>query len=174
MSVPLVGILMGSDSDWDQMKGTVQALKDLGVPCEATVMSAHRTPDQVRDYATSAEERGIQVIVAGAGGAAHLAGVVASYTTLPVVGVPLDSGKNLSGVDALHATVQMPPGVPVASMGIGEWGATNAGLFAAQIIARSNDAVRERLEAYKATMPEKVAAKAETVREKFAKLMEED
>jgi len=173
MSAPLVGILMGSDSDWDQMKGAVEALKKLGVPCEAHVMSAHRTPERVREYASSAEDRGIQVIIAGAGGAAHLAGVVAAYTTLPVVGVPIDSGKNLSGVDALHATVQMPPGVPVASMGIGAWGATNAGLFAAQIIARGNDAVRDAFKAYKAAMPDKVAAKAEKLQEKFAELMAE-
>ncbi len=173
MSAPLVGILMGSDSDWDQMKGAAKALKDLGVPCEARVMSAHRTPEQVHEYAASAESRGLQVIIAGAGGAAHLAGVVAAYTTLPVIGVPIDSGKNLSGVDALYAIVQMPPGVPVASMGIGEWGATNAGLFAAQIIARSNDAVRDAFEAYKADMPNKVAAKAEKLQDKFEELMAE-
>jgi len=173
MSAPLVGIVMGSDSDWEQMKGAVKALKDLGVACEVDVMSAHRTPDKAHEYAASAESRGLQVIIAGAGGAAHLAGVMAACTALPVIGVPLDSGKNLAGVDALYATVQMPPGVPVASMGIGEWGAINAGLFAAQIVARTDAGARERFIAYKAAMPDKVAAKAEKVHQKFDELMAE-
>ncbi len=171
MSEPLVGVLMGSDSDWDQMQGAVKALKQLGAACEVRVLSAHRTPDAVREYAVSAEERGLEVIIAGAGGAAHLAGVVAAHTALPVIGVPLDSGKNLSGVDALYAVVQMPPGVPVACMGIGEWGATNAGLFAAQILARSHPEIREAFERYKAAMPDKVAAKDKKVQEKFQDLM---
>src|SRR5476649_2239886 len=141
---PLVGIIMGSKSDWDTMKHTAEMLQKLDVPHEAKVMSAHRTPDVVLDYAASAESRGLKVIIAGAGGAAHLAGVVASKTTLPILGVPIQS-KALQGLDSLLSIVQMPAGIPVGTLAIGNAGATNAALLAAAILATANPALSQRL-----------------------------
>src|SRR5437773_5217520 len=129
---PLVGILMGSDSDWPTMKAAAEALKEFAVASEAKVISAHRTPRDLEQYAATARERGLRVLIAGAGGAAHLPGVTAAFTTLPVIGVPI-KGQSLKGLDSLLSIVQMPPGVPVATVGIG--GARNAGLLAIQILA---------------------------------------
>jgi len=134
MSTPLVGIVMGSSSDWEVMKHAAIQLKQLGIPFETKVASAHRTPELIVEYASSAEARGLKAIIAGAGGAAHLAGVIASKTILPVLGVPIPS-KYLKGMDSLLSTVQMPKGIPVATFAIGEAGAANAALFAAAIIA---------------------------------------
>lgn len=144
MAEPLVGILMGSESDRPRMEGASKVLEELEVPHEVHVMSAHRTPDAVATYAGEAAERGIRVLIAGAGMAAHLAGAVAARTILPVIGVPLD-GSPLSGLDALLATVQMPPGIPVATVAIGNAGAKNAGFLAAQIIALQDEALASRL-----------------------------
>lgn len=140
----LVGILMGSESDKEVMKLTSEILKDLEIPCEVNIMSAHRTPDKVKDYASSASERGLKVLIAGAGLAAHLAGAVAAQTILPVIGVPLAAGP-LNGMDALLSTVQMPKGIPVATVAIGSHGARNAAYLAAQIIALENPEVAARL-----------------------------
>ena len=143
---PLVGVVMGSKSDWDTMTHAVSTLESLGVPCEARVMSAHRTPDLASDWAATAEERGLEVIIAAAGGAAHLAGVLASKTTLPVLGVPM-KGWSLDGLDSLLSTVQMPRGVPVATLAIGEAGAVNAALLAGQILGLAHADIRERVKA---------------------------
>ena len=145
---PLVGIVMGSISDRDVMEECIKTLKEMDISFEITVSSAHRSPDKTRDYATSATARGIEVLIAGAGWAAHLAGVLASYTTLPVIGVPIDS-SSLKGIDSLLSTVQMPPGVPVATMAIGRGGARNAAIFAAQILALKYADIARRLETYK-------------------------
>ena len=145
---PLVGIVMGSVSDRDVMDECTKTLKEMEISFEITVSSAHRSPDKTRDYAINAPDRGIEVIIAGAGWAAHLAGVLASYTRLPVIGVPIDSSP-LSGMDSLLSTVQMPPGVPVATMAIGRGGARNAAVFAAQILALKYDDIAKRLETYK-------------------------
>jgi 5-(carboxyamino)imidazole ribonucleotide mutase len=150
---PLVGILMGSPSDAEIMKKASATLESLGVECEVLVRSAHRTPDEAVEYARTAKERGLQVLIAGAGMAAHLAGVVAAYTPLPVIGVPVASGA-LGGQDALYATVQMPPGTPVATVAIN--GAQNAGYLAAKIIALSDEALAERLEAARQERRQKV------------------
>jgi 5-(carboxyamino)imidazole ribonucleotide mutase len=153
---PLVGIIMGSDSDWDPaMKRAAEMLKKLDVPFEKKVMSAHRTPDLVLDYAASAESRGLKVIIAAAGGAAHLAGFVAAKTTLPVLGVPMQS-KALQGLDSLLSMVQMPAGIPVATLAIGEPGATNAALFAVAILALSDPALAQRLKDFRAEQARKV------------------
>jgi 5-(carboxyamino)imidazole ribonucleotide mutase len=160
---PLVGVLMGSDSDQPIMKETVAALQELGVPCELRVMSAHRTPDDVADYARGAAARGMKVIIAGAGGAAHLAGVIASFTTLPVIAVPIAGASGtLGGLDALLAMAQMPSGIPVATVAIN--GARNAGLLAAQIIATADRALAARLTVLRAKMADGVRAKDEKVR----------
>jgi phosphoribosylaminoimidazole carboxylase PurE protein len=159
---PVVGIVMGSDSDWEVMENAAAVLTDLKIPFEMTVSSAHRSPERTADYARSAREKGLRVIIAGAGAAAHLAGSIAALTTLPVIGVPLDSAA-LKGLDALLATVQMPAGVPVATMAIGTAGAKNAAIFAAQILSVGDPEVAERLEQFKAEMASKVAAKAETL-----------
>jgi phosphoribosylaminoimidazole carboxylase PurE protein len=145
---PLVGIVMGSSSDSDIMDECVKTLKDMDIHFEITVSSAHRSPDKTRDYAMNASHRGIEVLIAGAGWAAHLAGVLASYTTLPVIGVPIDSSP-LRGIDSLLSTAQMPPGVPVATMAIGKGGARNAALFAAQILALKYTDIATRLNQYK-------------------------
>jgi 5-(carboxyamino)imidazole ribonucleotide mutase len=145
---PLVGILMGSKSDWETMRHAAEMLDRLQIPREVRVLSAHRTPDQVLDYASTAEARGLQVIIAGAGGAAHLAGVIAAKTLLPVLGVPMES-KSLRGLDSLLSIVQMPAGIPVGTLAIGEPGAANAALFAAAILANSDPALRDRLRAYR-------------------------
>ncbi len=159
---PLVGILMGSDSDLGVMDETADVLKELGVPFEITVSSAHRTPARTSEYAKTAEKRGIRVIIAGAGSAAHLAGFIAAESTLPVIGVPIDSSP-LKGMDALLATVQMPGGVPVASMAIGKAGARNAGIFAAQILATSDKSLRTKLKNMRKKMALKVEEKASRV-----------
>lgn len=141
---PKVGVIMGSRSDWPTMEHAVQMLETLGVAYETRVVSAHRTPDLLFDYAKSAADRGLQVIIAGAGGAAHLPGMVASQTALPVLGVPVES-KALSGMDSLLSIVQMPGGIPVGTLAIGKAGATNAGIMAAQIVALQDAAVRSAL-----------------------------
>jgi phosphoribosylaminoimidazole carboxylase PurE protein len=168
---PVVGILMGSDSDLDVMIEAAKTLKELGVPHELIVTSAHRSPDRTRRYIRSADRRGLKVLIVGAGGAAHLAGVVAAETTLPVIGVPIASSP-LSGVDALHSTVQMPSGVPVATMAIGKAGATNAAVFAAQILAVGGDgAVAEKLRGYKKALAEKVAVRSRLVQQQVEKML---
>jgi len=149
MAEPRVGILIGSESDLEVMERCQEQLAELGIDAELHVLSAHRTPDAVREYARAAEKRGIRVLVAGAGMAAHLAGALASESTLPVIGVPLDAGP-LHGVDALLSTVQMPRGVPVACMAIGKAGAVNAAVFAAQILALDDAGVRAKLEKMRA------------------------
>ena len=146
---PVVGIVMGSRSDWEStMRHTADTLDALQIPNEVRVLSAHRTPDQLLDYVEAAEDRGLRVIVAGAGGAAHLPGVIAAKTTLPVIGVPVESAS-LRGLDSLLSIVQMPSGVPVATMAIGKPGAVNAAVFAARILAASDGEVRKALEAYR-------------------------
>jgi 5-(carboxyamino)imidazole ribonucleotide mutase len=152
---PKVAVIMGSKSDYPTMEHAVSVLKELGVAFEAKVISAHRTPDLLFEYAASAEGRGIQVIIAGAGGAAHLPGMAASKTTLPVLGVPVQS-RALSGMDSLLSIVQMPRGVPVGTLAIGESGAVNAGLLAAAIVALHDPEVKERLAAYRARQTAKV------------------
>ena len=143
---PLVGVVMGSSSDWPTMSKAVEVLERLGVAHEARVVSAHRMPDEMFEYAASARERGLRVIIAGAGGAAHLPGMLAAKTTVPVLGVPVAS-RHLAGVDSLYSIVQMPAGVPVATFAIGEAGATNAALFAAAVLAADDDDLRSRLDA---------------------------
>ncbi len=149
---------MGSDSDWPIMKETVALLNKLKIPCEARVISAHRTPETAAKYARNAEKSGLRVIIAAAGGAAHLAGAIAAWTTLPVIGVPLE-GWALGGLDALLSTVQMPAGVPVATMAIGKAGARNAALFAAEILALQDKQIRDRLRALREESRRTVAAK---------------
>ena len=157
-----VGIVMGSDSDLDIMQEAAAVLKKFQIPYEMTVASAHRSPQRAGDFAASALKRGMQVIIAGAGHAAHLAGVLAAHTTLPVIGVPIDSSC-LQGLDALLATVQMPPGIPVATMAIGKPGARNAGILAAQIIAVSEAQLAEKLEKFKQEMARQVEKKAKKI-----------
>jgi 5-(carboxyamino)imidazole ribonucleotide mutase len=154
---PLVGIIMGSQSDWDTMKNAADILHQFDIPHEARVMSAHRTPDVVLEYAASAEARGLKAIIAGAGGAAHLAGVVASKTTLPILGVPIQS-KSLQGLDSLLSIVQMPAGIPVATFAIGNAGATNAALLAIAILATADPALSQRLKDYRQKQADKVLA----------------
>jgi 5-(carboxyamino)imidazole ribonucleotide mutase len=156
MDKPLVGIIMGSQSDWETMRHAVTVLTELGVPIETRIVSAHRTPARLVEYATTAKQRGLKVIIAGAGGAAHLPGMTSSMTTLPVLGVPVES-KALSGVDSLYSIVQMPAGVPVGTLAIGKAGATNAGLLAASIIALLDDQVASRLEAWRKHQTDQVA-----------------
>ncbi len=157
---PLVGILMGSDSDWPTMKAAADALKEFGVASEARVISAHRTPRDLEQYASSARERGLRVFICGAGGAAHLPGVTAAFTTLPVIGVPI-MGKALDGMDSLLSIVQMPPGVPVATVGVNA--ARNAGLLAAQILGVGNDAMQQKLDQFKLKLAEESRAKNKTL-----------
>ena len=147
-TAPVVGIIMGSRSDWETMRHAAETLEELGVPFETEVVSAHRTPDKLFSYAEGAEQRGLQVIVAGAGGAAHLPGMTASKTLLPVLGVPVES-KALQGLDSLLSIAQMPAGVPVGTLAVGRAGAVNAALLAAAIVARSDGGVRERLAAFR-------------------------
>src|SRR3954471_3232309 len=153
---PLVAVIMGSKSDWDTMRHAVEMLDGLGVTNEARVLSAHRTPDATADFARTAAERGLRVIIAGAGGAAHLAGVIAAHTWLPVLGVPIQS--KLQGLDSLLSTAQMPGGIPVGTLAIGEAGAKNAGLLAAAILATSDEAVREKLQTFRRKQSEAVLA----------------
>ena len=157
-----VGIVMGSDSDLDIMQETATILKYFQIPYEMTVASAHRSPQRAGDFAAAALKRGMKVIIAGAGHAAHLAGVLAAHTSLPVIGVPIDSSC-LQGLDALLATVQMPPGIPVATMAIGKPGARNAGILAAQIIATSETNLVEKLAKFKQEMARQVEEKAKTI-----------
>lgn len=157
-TTPLVGIVMGSDSDWPIMRAAAVTLKNLGIPYEAKVLSAHRTPDQALDYAATASERGIKVLIGAAGGAAHLAGVLAAKTQIPVLGVPMPS-KHLMGLDSLLSMVQMPGGIPVATFAVGEAGATNAALFAVSILALSDAAVAEKLNGFRQNQTEKVLSK---------------
>lgn len=153
---PRVGIIMGSQSDWPTMKRAADVLLELGVPHETRIVSAHRTPDRMYAYARNAAGRGLKVIIAGAGGAAHLPGMVASLTALPVFGVPVTS-RALSGVDSLYSIVQMPAGVPVGTLAIGEAGAANAGLLAAQVLALSDDELAQRVAAWRAARTAGVA-----------------
>lgn len=159
---PLVLIIMGSDSDLPVMEGAEKVLMELGIACERTIASAHRTPGRAIRLATEAEKRGIEVIIAGAGMAAHLAGVLAAHTILPVIGVPIGS-SSLNGIDSLLSTVQMPPGVPVATMAIGKPGARNAGILAAQILARKDRKVAGKLRKFKKKMAEEVEKKAQAL-----------
>lgn len=154
---PLVGVIMGSTSDWETMRHAHEVLNDLDVPHECRVVSAHRTPDWMAEYAKGAEERGLEVIVAGAGGAAHLPGMVAAQTVLPVLGVPVQS-RTLNGLDSLLSIVQMPGGVPVGTLAIGRAGAKNAGLLAAAILANGRPELRERLKRFRAEQEAKVRA----------------
>jgi 5-(carboxyamino)imidazole ribonucleotide mutase len=156
-AAPLVGVIMGSRSDWDTMRHTVETLEQLGVPCEHRVVSAHRTPDLLFDYASSARERGLQVLIAGAGGAAHLPGMTAAKTSLPVLGVPVQS-KALSGIDSLLSIAQMPAGVPVGTLAIGRAGAVNAALLAAAILAVGDEGIRRSLDEFRARQTDEVLA----------------
>jgi 5-(carboxyamino)imidazole ribonucleotide mutase len=155
---PLVGIVMGSDSDWPKIVATAAALDEFGVPYEVRVMSAHRTPEMVRQYAMMAAARGMKVLIAAAGGAAHLAGVVAAHTTLPVIGIPVPTELS-GGLDSLLSIVQMPGDVPVATVAVGGGGPRNAGLLAVQILALGNTALQDKLVAFKRKLSEKVAEK---------------
>jgi 5-(carboxyamino)imidazole ribonucleotide mutase len=155
LSKPRVAILMGSRSDLDTMNHTSDMLAKLDIPCEVRILSAHRAPDALADYVGQAEERGIQVIIAGAGGAAHLAGVIAAKTTLPVLGVPMQS-KALQGLDSLLSIVQMPKGVPVGTLAIGQAGAANAGLLAAAILALTDQGIQQRLKKFREEQTQKV------------------
>jgi len=163
---PVVGIVMGSDSDFPIMEEAVKALKSFDIPHEVRVISAHRAPAQVMEYARTAEKRGLKMIIAGAGGAAHLAGIIAAETTLPVIGVPIESSP-LHGIDALLSTAQMPGGVPVATMAVGKAGAKNAAIFSAQILSIYDGQIHEKLKRFKASLEEEVTAKDRAVAEKL-------
>lgn len=154
---PVVGIIMGSDSDWSTMQKCVAILRDFEIPFEAHIMSAHRTPEKAAAYASAAEGRGLKVLICAAGMAAHLAGVIAGHSILPVIGVPMKGGA-MDGLDALLATVQMPGGIPVATLALGNAGATNAGLLAVQILALNDGQLRQKLHDYKHAMEERVNA----------------
>ena len=154
-SSPLVVVIMGSASDWDTMRHSVELLEELGVPNEHQILSAHRSPDATADFAKKAAGRGVRVIIAGAGGAAHLAGVIAAYTWLPILGVPIQS-KALQGLDSLLSIVQMPGGIPVGALAIGASGAKNAALLAASILAVSDEKIRKKLEAFRKKQTEAV------------------
>ena len=158
---PLVGVVMGCTSDGDVMEGCTDVLKELKIPHEVRVISAHRTPRQTREYAESGADRGLEVIIAGAGWAAHLAGVIAAHTILPVIGIPIDSSP-LKGVDALLSTVQMPPGIPVATVALGKGGAKNAAILSAQILALKYPEIAETLKAYREDLTKKAMEKAES------------
>jgi 5-(carboxyamino)imidazole ribonucleotide mutase len=153
---PLVGIIMGSQSDWETMRHAAEMLDSLAVPYETRIVSAHRTPDRLWEYARSAVERGLRIIVAGAGGAAHLPGMAASMTRLPVLGVPVET-KALRGLDSLYSIVQMPAGVPVGTLAIGKAGAANAGLLAAAMLATTDEALAGRLEAWRQAQTDGIA-----------------
>ena len=161
---PLVGIIMGSDSDLAVMQEAAKVLKQFAIPYEIGVYSAHRSPHRTLEYVRSARERGLKVIIAGAGSSANLAGVTAAETTLPVIGIPIDSSP-LSGLDSLLSTVQMPPGVPVATMGVGNSGATNAAVFAVQILALGDERLARRLADYKDQLEKSVAEKSKKIQE---------
>jgi phosphoribosylamine--glycine ligase len=163
---PLVGVLMGSDNDFETMSRCVDRLKGFGIPAEVRVLSAHRTPAAAGEYARTAAERGLKVIIAAAGMAAHLAGAMAAHSELPIIGVPIAAGA-LNGFDALLSTVQMPPGVPVATVGVGSAGATNAAILAAQILAVGDPAMAEKVRQFRAEQVEKVQAKDQALQEKL-------
>jgi 5-(carboxyamino)imidazole ribonucleotide mutase len=165
-NAPVVGIVMGSDSDWPKIKASADALKEFGVSCEVRVMSAHRTPEMVRQYATMAAARGIKVILAAAGGAAHLAGVVASHTILPVIGIPVPTEFS-GGLDSLLSTVQMPGDVPVATVAVGGGGPRNAGLLAVQILALSDPTLQKKFTEFKHKLAEKIGAKDAALQKKL-------
>ena len=166
---PLVGIVMGSDSDFESLASAFETLRQFGVPFEVRVSSAHRTPDVTAEWASSARARGLKVLLAAAGGAAHLAGAVAAHTTLPVVGIPV-AGGSLNGMDALLATVQMPGGVPVATVAVGSAGPKNAALLAVQILALSDETLARKFAEFKAGLAAKVASANERVQAKLAAL----
>lgn len=168
MSQAIVSIVMGSDSDLEIMREAAKALDEFGISYEMDVTSAHRSPDRTADYARKAAARGVQVIIAGAGGAAHLAGVIAAHTTLPVIGVPIPS-TSLNGMDSLLAIVQMPAGIPVATVAIGKPGATNAGILAAQILGVADKAVAAKLDAYKQKLASGVEQKSQKLKSSMAK-----
>ena len=155
MAAPLVGVVMGSDSDWDTLKHAVAVLEQFGVPSEHEVVSAHRTPDKLAEYAKSARSRGLKAIIAGAGGAAHLPGMLAAHTPVPILGVPVLT-KALQGVDSLLSIVQMPFGIPTATFAIGEAGAKNAALFAVAMLANDDTALRKKLDDFRATQTARV------------------
>jgi len=163
MSKPLVSIVMGSDSDLEIMREAAKALEGFGIPYEIDVTSAHRSPDRTADFARKAIDRGIRVIIAGAGGAAHLAGVIAAHTTVPVIGVPIPS-TSLLGVDSLLATVQMPAGIPVATVAIGKPGATNAGILAAQMLGLADPSIAKKLLAHKEKLARGVEEKSKKLK----------
>jgi len=163
---PVVGIVMGSDSDFPIMEEAVKALKSFDIPHEVRVISAHRAPAQVMEYARTAEKRGLKVIIAGAGGAAHLAGIIAAETTLPVIGVPIESSP-LHGIDALLSTAQMPGGVPVATMAVGKAGAKNAAILSAQILSIYDGEINGKLKKFKASLEQEVTAKDRAIAEKL-------
>ena len=165
---PVVGIVMGSDSDWPKIKAAAEALDEFGVAYEVHVMSAHRTPEIVRQFATMAAARGLKVLIAAAGGAAHLAGVVASHTTLPVIGIPVPTDLS-GGLDSLLSTVQMPGDVPVATVAVGGGGPRNAGLLAVQILALSDVDLQEKLATFRHTLAEKISAKDDALQSAVAK-----
>ncbi len=154
---PVVGVVMGSNSDWEVMKNACQQLDDFGIPYEAKVVSAHRTPDLLYQYAVQARERGLKCIIAGAGGAAHLPGMLAAKTTLPILGVPVNS-RYLNGMDSLLSIVQMPKGIPVATFAIGEAGAANAGLYAASLLSIEDNAIADKLQAFREKQAQTVLA----------------
>ena len=168
-AAPLVGVIMGSSSDWETMEHAANTLRDLGVPFETRVVSAHRTPDLLFEYAATAERRGLEVIIAGAGGAAHLPGMVASKTVLPVLGVPVES-KALKGLDSLLSIAQMPGGIPVATLAIGKAGAINAGLLAAAILGTKHARFREALRTFRTSQTNKVLANPDPSSGLLAKL----
>ena len=167
MSNPVVSIVMGSDSDLEIMQEAAKSLEGFGIPYEIDVTSAHRSPDRTADFARNAASRGIRVIIAGAGGAAHLAGVIAAHTTLPVIGVPITSVLN--GLGSLLSTVQMPAGIPVASVAIGKAGATNAGIFAAQVLALSDEGIAKKMNAHKDKLAKGVDEKSKKLKASLAK-----
>ena len=167
MNTKKVAVIMGSDSDFPVVSATIKQLKQFGIPFEAHVMSAHRTPEKAAEFAANAEDNGFGVIIAAAGKAAHLAGVMAGHTTLPVIGIPVKASE-LDGMDALLATMQMPPGIPVATVAIN--GACNAGILAAQILALSDDGIRQKLKEAKQSMKEGVAKQDAALQEKIAEL----
>lgn len=164
MKGPMVGIIMGSDSDLPVMEKAVEVLEDMAVPFEIDIISAHRLPEKTAEYARSARQRGIEVIIAGAGMAAHLAGVIASYTTIPVIGVPIKSGA-LNGIDSLYSTVQMPPGIPVASVGID--GAKNAAYLACSILSIKYPEIEQRLEAFREKIRQSLEKKSEEIKARY-------
>lgn len=163
---PVVGILMGSDSDLPVMSAAIDTLAKFGVPTEVEVVSAHRSPARAAEYSQTARARGLKVIICGAGAAAHLAGVIAADTTVPVIGIPIDSSP-LKGFDALLATVQMPPGIPVATMAVGKSGAANAALFAIQILSTEDSSLVEKMDAHKRTLAAGVADKNKRLQDKL-------